>query len=418
MSWKRKFTIIWAGKSVSVFTSSVLQMALLWHLAIETTSAAVLSLAAAAAFLPQALFGTVAGALVDRWSRKAAMIGADLYIAAVGAALAVYALFAAPPIWVIMAVLFLRSFGTAFHTPAISATTPLIVPPEYLTKVAGYVQTLQTIGFIAGTSVAAVLFPLWGMAGMVAMDVVGAIIASIAVAMVKIPQPKVDVGATVPGRPRPRLFAQIPAQISEAFKVIKSHKGIFALMWIAFAFMLVYSPINALFPLMSMDYFGGTTTHAAAAEVVFAIGMMGGGLALGIWGGFKNRATSMIFAIALMGAALGIAGLLPIGGFVIFAALSLFMGLSVPFYTGPHMALMQQKIPPEYLGRVFGMYGSLMSAAMLLGLVASGALADSTGINIWFLICGIIISILAIVAVMIPSVRHIDKPQPDIKGDV
>jgi DHA3 family macrolide efflux protein-like MFS transporter len=241
------------------------------------------------------------------------------------------------------------------------------------------------------------------MAGMVALDVVGAIIASIAVAIVKIPQPAAAAGAGDRGR------SPLRESIGEAFGVLRSHKGIFALLWIAFAFMFVYSPINALFPLMSMDYFGGTTSHAAAAEVVFAIGMLGGGLALGIWGGFKNRAFSMIFAIALMGVALAISGLLPIGGFVIFAALSLFMGLSVPFYTGPHMALMQEKIPPEYLGRVFGMYGSLMSAAMLLGLVASGALADSTGINIWFLICGIIISALAVLAVMMPSIRHIDK---------
>ena len=42
------------------------------------------------------------------------------------------------PVWMIMIVLFIRSIGTAFHTPALNAVTPLLVPEEQLTKCAGY----------------------------------------------------------------------------------------------------------------------------------------------------------------------------------------------------------------------------------------------------------------------------------------
>jgi len=38
-----------------------------------------------------------------------------------------------------------------------------------------------------GASIAAILYPIWGVRGMVALDVGGAVLASIAVAVVKIP---------------------------------------------------------------------------------------------------------------------------------------------------------------------------------------------------------------------------------------
>jgi len=399
-NWKLKFIVIWSGQAISIFTSAVLQMALIWHLAITTNSALVLSLASIAGFLPMAVLGSFAGALVDRWNRKLTMIGADLFIASASLCLVVFTLFAEPPLLFILAVLFMRSVGTAFHTPALSAVTPLLVPETHLTKCAGYTQSLQTLGFIAGASVAAILYPLWGIRGMVALDVAGAVLASITVAMVNIPAlPK-----TVQEKRQ-----SIILEIREAFTIFKVNKGLFALLWIGSAFTFFYAPVNALFPLMSMGHFGGTTTHASIAEITFAAGMMAGGVILGLWGGFKNRGLTIIAAIALMGLAVGISGILPSGGFVVFAFLSLLMGLSAPFYSGPNMALMQEKIPPEYLGRVFGFYGSLLSVAMLLGLVVSGFSADTLGVNVWFLISGVVIFLLALITILMPSVRNIEK---------
>ena len=43
--WKKNFYILWAGQAISVLTSSILQMALIWYLTAQTGSALVLSLA-------------------------------------------------------------------------------------------------------------------------------------------------------------------------------------------------------------------------------------------------------------------------------------------------------------------------------------------------------------------------------------
>ena len=69
-NWKLKFAVIWSGQAISIFTSAILQMALIWHMAVTTNSSFVLSIASIAAFLPMAVLGSFAGALVDRWNRK------------------------------------------------------------------------------------------------------------------------------------------------------------------------------------------------------------------------------------------------------------------------------------------------------------------------------------------------------------
>lgn len=79
-----------------------------------------------------------------------------------------------------------------------------------------------------------------------------------------------------------------------------------------------------------------------------------------------------MFSISLMGIALLISGLLPVNGYLVFVLCSVLMGLSSPFYNGVQMALIQEKIQPEYLGRVFGLLGSLVSFAMPIGLIVSG----------------------------------------------
>ena len=142
-------------------TSGVLQMALIFYLTEKTGSALVLSLATFFGFLPQAILGPFIGVWVDRWSRKAVMIGADLFISLAGVGLAIIALKIDPPIWTVLGILFLRSVGAAFHTPAMSAVTPLIVPEDMLVKCAGYSSSIQSISFLVSPAIAAVVYKSW-----------------------------------------------------------------------------------------------------------------------------------------------------------------------------------------------------------------------------------------------------------------
>lgn len=401
-NWKLKFYTIWAGQAVSLITSAILQMAIIFYLTEKTGSAMVLSMASLVGFLPYAVFGPAIGVLVDRHDRKKIMIGADLIIAAAGAVFAIVALYMELPVWIVMILLFIRSIGTAFHTPALNAVTPLLVPEEQLTKCAGYSQSLQSISYIVSPAVAALLYSVWDLNAIIAIDVLGAVIASITVAIVRIPKLGDQVQSLEPNFIR---------EMKEGIVVMRQNKGLFALLLLGTLYTFVYMPINALYPLISMEYFNGTPMHISITEIAFASGMLAGGLILGRLGSYEKRVRLITGSFFMMGASLAIAGLLPPSGFIIFVVCCAIMGLSVPFYSGVQTALFQQKIKPEYLGRVFSFTGSIMSLAMPLGLILSGFFADRIGINHWFLISGILIIGIAIVCPMMTEVRKLDLKQ-------
>ena len=396
-SWKRTFFTIQSGQAISFITSSALQMALIFYLTEKTNSSMTLALATLVGFLPQGVLGLFIGGWIDRHSRKRIMIGADLFIAAVSALLAVISAFLDPPIWVVLAILFLRSIGSAFHTPSINAVTPLIVPTDKLAKCTGYIQSLQSVSSIVSPALGALLYAQCTLTEIIALDVVGAVIASIAVMLVKIPN--IDV-ANIP------QSEGVLAGAKEAYRILAQQKGLLTLLWMGALYMFAYMPINALFPLISMNHFGGTTWHVAMSESVFAAGMLLGGIVLGVWGGFQRKTTTVLLSIAVMGIALLIAGILPASGFIAFVVCCAIMGFSAPFY-GVQTAIYQEMVSPEYLGRVFSLSLSIMSLAMPLGLIAAGCFADMTGVETWFAISGIFIAGIAVVGAVLPSIKEL-----------
>ena len=397
--WKQDFFTIWTGQAISLISSAILQMAIIFYLTEKTGSAMILSIASLVGFLPYAVFGPAIGVLVDRYDRKKIMIGADLIIAGAGAILAIIALYMELPVWMVMVVLFIRSIGAAFHSPALSAVTPLLVPEEQLTKCAGYSQSLQSISYIISPAAAAFLYSVWELNAIIAMDVLGAVIACITVALVKIPKLNIE---------EQRQKSNFMKELKEGFDVLKENKGLFALLLIGTLYMFVYMPINALYPLMTMEYFSGTPMHVSITEIAYASGMLAGGLLLGLLGNFKNRIILITASIFMMGVSLTISGLLPSSGFIIFVVCCAVMGLSVPFYSGVQTALYQEKVKPEYLGRVFSLTGSIISLAMPLGLILSGLFADRVGVNYWFLISGVLIIVIAILCPLVTAIRKLD----------
>lgn len=404
-SWQAKLACVWVGELASILTSSVLQMGFVWHIALVTNSASALSLASLAGFLPLALFGAFAGTVVDRMPLKRVLIASDLFVAAIAALVALVSLVAKVEVWMIIVALFMRAVGTAFYNPASQALTPQLAPPEHLVRLAGVTQAMQSVGYILGVALAAVIYPLWGLTAMVALDVVGALLASAGVLIAHIDTSRRV--APVPSGSIGELIGSISLQTREGYRVMRSHEGLFALAWFGFAFTLVFAPVAALFPFMTLEYFGAGTDAAAVVEVVFSVGMIVGSALLAVTGGFKNPILTMLSALVAFGAAALVCGLVDKEGLIVFLCMSFIMGLSSPFYSGPQVALLQEGIEPEYLGRVFGLYGTIMSWALPIGLIVPTLLADSIGVTTCFLVSGLLMVALAVAMWVHPVVRSL-----------
>src|SRR6266545_121195 len=139
-NWAGRFFTIWTGQAFSLFGSALVQFALIWWLTQKSGSATVLAIATLVGMLPQIVVGPFAGALVDRWNRRIVMIVADGTIALFSLLLAYSFASGRVQIWHVYAVMLLRAIGAAFHFPAMSASTPLMVQKEQLTRVNGLNQ--------------------------------------------------------------------------------------------------------------------------------------------------------------------------------------------------------------------------------------------------------------------------------------
>ena len=402
--WKRKFVTLWVGQAVSLLTSSISQYALIWYLNDMTGLASVLSLAMLAAMLPQGILSLVTGAFSDRFDRRAVMVVADGAIGLVSLGLALFASGGGLPVWPILLALALRSVGGAFHAPCLQAVTPMLAPPEALTKCAGWSQGIQTVSFLLSPAIAAVLYANVPLYWVILMDTLGAAFAILCLLAARLPNLK----AAGTGQK-----LHLWRDTREGFAILRSKRWLWELCLLCALFCVAFMPVGALFPMMSTQHFGGGTDAVALVETLFSAGMLAGSVILGIWGGTKDKMVTMTASIFAMGAFLVAVGLLPSTAFWAFAALSGLMGLSSPFFNSLFMALLQEKVENEYLGRVLGLSNAIMTLASPIGLVATALFADRTGITIWFLAAGIVVLACGVLALLLPAVRNCDKPEAE-----
>lgn len=397
MNWKKTFYTIWVGQAFSQSSSSILQFAIVWYLTDQTKSGIVLSLAMLVGYLPQGLLGPFIGVYIDRLNRKMIMVVSDLVIAGVSLVLAFAATLGELPVSLILLVLLIRAIGTAFHTPTLQAVTPQLVPKEELTKCAGYTQSLQSVSQILSPALAAVLYSVWDLSAIIFLDVLGALIAVIFLIICKIPKHE---GISNPEK------VHVIKEAMEGWRILCTKKGMLGLVLVSALYTVAMMPVSALFPLMSMGRFGGTSTHASIVEVIFSLGLLVGSLILGRWGGTKNKIYTIVFSYVLMAISLLGSGLLPANGYPMFCVFAWLMGVSGPFYWGMYTPLLQEKFEEKYMGRVLSITSSIRLITGPLALVVSGIFADYFGEENWFLVAGVIVTIAALICLISPSIKR------------
>ncbi len=397
-NWKRDIVTIWVGQSVSLLTSSVMQMSLIWYLTATTGSALVLTFATIAGYMPYAFMGTFAGVFIDRFDKKKILIFADLFIALISIVLAVSALMGELHVWIILVALVFRSIGMAFHEPTAQALMPLFVPQKNLAQASGFVQAFDSISMLLSPSIAILLYEIWDLHFVLAIDAVGASIAIVLLLFIKFPKQKI-----VSAKEKPIKLLE---ETKEGIKVIRSYEGIFALVIIGVIYTIIYSPIGSLYPHITMVYFGGSTAQSGFVEIIFSSGSLLGALVLGVLGAKLPKSFGLIGSIFLYGLGVFLTGSLSPDGYWIFVVLSFIVGFSIPFYHGIVRTIFQTNIKEEFLGRAFALSQSARRLAMPIGLLLGGVFSDVFGVNIIYMIAGLSAMVLALFISRLKSFKH------------
>lgn len=393
-NWKRVFAIIWTGQFLSILTSSIVNFAIVLWLSLETGSAEVLAFATMAALLPQSVLGLFTGIFIDRWKRKRVMIMADSFIAFCTLILAVLFYFDLAKISHIYVLLALRSVGSAFHMPAMQASVPLLAPKSELMRIAGINQVIQSVCNIAGPALAGLFITMMKMTNILLLDVAGAAFACLSLCFVFIPDPSHE---------ERNSELHLWREAKEAIMEVRNQYGLSWLFLLSILATFVIMPVSVLFPLMTLNHFAGNAFQVSLVEVSWG----GGALLAGALLGLKKYRWSEILLINGMYIALGLtflfSGLLPVSGFIWFAVLTALGGVCGSLYFATFTTVIQSRIDPGVMGRVFSFYMSFSMLPSMIGLLSTGFLADSIGLGNTFIISGGFLCLIGIISFFIPS---------------
>jgi DHA3 family macrolide efflux protein-like MFS transporter len=397
------------GQAFSLLGSKVAQFALIWWLTEQTGSATVLAMASLVGLIPDIVLAPLAGAYVDRWNRRVVMIVADTAIALASLGLAGLFWSGAIQIWHVYVILFLRSVGGSFHWPAMQASTSLMVPQEQLTRVAGMNQTLNGLLNVFGAPMGALLMALLPLHGVMLVDVGTAALAIAPLFFVYIPQPKDQTAAQEAGPQGAGEAQSIWADMRDGLRYILDWPGLVVMTVAVMVLKVVLTPAFSLIPLMVKDHYGGGAAQLSLLEAVVGGGFVAGGLILSVWGGFHKRIYTTVLGAAGFSLAFLVWGVAPETMFWAAVASGAVIGLTIPLVDGPLMAILQSTVDPEIQGRVFTLFGSLISITSPLGLAVAGPISDRLGLQVWYLLAGVLGIAVTGIFLLFPAVRNIEE---------
>jgi MFS family permease len=424
----KAFLLVWFGQMVSLTGSGLTSFALGVWVFLGTGSATLFALISLFANLPAVLLGPIAGALVDRWDRRKAMIFSDS-----GAALCTLAVFILLSldrleIWHIYLLTGLSAGFAAFQWPAYTASVTLLVPKEQYGRASGMMQTAEAVAQIAAPVTAGALIGIILVQGVILVDFSTFLFALLTLLVVHIPRPD----HTAEGQVNK---GSLWKEAFYGWRYIRARAGLFGLLLYFAVDNFSASMVIVLFTPLVLSFTNPVVLGRLLS--VGGIGFLAGSLLMSFWGGPKRKMYGIYGAEFLMGAA--ILGL----GFTthpVVLATGVFLGFfALPVGNACSQAIWQRKTAPDVQGRVFSFRRVIAWSSMPVAYLAAGPLADyvfnpllveggalagsvgraigvgpGRGIGLLFIIMGLAVFAATAVAFSYSRLRRVELELPDM----
>lgn len=380
--WKTRMALFLGSQTLSLFGSSLVQYAIIWHITLSTGSGSMLSLSTLCGFGPQLLISLYAGAWLDRFSRKQLIMLADGGIALTTLLLAVLFWLDMGSLWMLFAALIVRSAGSGIQTPAVQALIPQLAPPEALGRINGLHGALNALtNFLAPAASALLLTLSPRLENVFVVDVVTAALAIGVLGCL-----------AVPVLQREKSTAR--EDLRAGFAYLRARPDLQRLFAFQAAVLTLISPAAFLTPLLVSRTFGPELWLLSASEMTYSAGAVAGGLLMAAWGGWKFRlrtvyAAGGVYSVGMLGM-----GLVPL--FPAYLLCNALMGVASPCYGSALTTHLQETVQPHLHGRIFAFMQIANGCAFPLGMLLFGPLADTFSLHGLFVFCGVAVLLLTL----------------------
>ena len=246
-NWFAIIAFIWAGQAVSMITSFAAGYAMVWYVTESTGSAFVLAVMNICAMLPVGLIAPFGGLVADKHNRKLIMIVADGAIGLISLVAGFVILAGDISLALLVAVCIARAVAQAFHSPAMMAAMPMLVPDEHLLRINTLDQLLAAVASIGAPAFGIFLYTTLGFSSVLFLDFAGAAVAVLGLLLAKVPT-VVDPAAA---------GQHVLANLAEGWRAVSKTRGLVLLIGAVTLGMMIFGPLSALCPLMTFAHFGG-----------------------------------------------------------------------------------------------------------------------------------------------------------------
>jgi penicillin G amidase len=359
------FLVAWSGQVVSTLGSGLTSFALGVWLFQRSGSATQWTLLVFCYTFATVLALPFAGALVDRWDRRNALIVSNLGAALGSGALAALAWSGHLHPWQAYAAAMVTASFNAFQLPAFNATVPLLVSREQLGRTAGLVQLGMAVPSIVGPLLAGALVVAVGLGGILVLDLASFGIALLTLLVVRFPR-----AAQSPESAASR--GSLGKEIAFGWKYLRARPGLLALLYTFAGVNFCLGMVQAVLPPMVLGF--ASPAALGTTLTIAGLGMAAGGIVMSVWGGPKRRVRGIFLFLCLLAAILFLAGFKPSVPLVA-AAGFLFM-FCFPIVNGCAAAIWQRKIAPDVLGRTYSLQRVIAIAGQPLAALLAGPLAE------------------------------------------
>lgn len=396
--WKKKGIAFITSQAITLFGSSIVQMAIVWYVTMQTSSGIWLTILTLSSFLPQMIISPFAGVWADRYNKKKIIILADVLIAISTLILAIFLQLnnlVNTSLIAIVVVSIIRSIGTGIQTPTVNSMIPLLVPEDKLMKFNGINSSVQSVIQFASPLVAGGILVLGTISNILFIDVITAIIGVGILNFIKVEQKAIQ-----------KIEEKVSTvnDIKQGIRYSVSDKLIGKLLLIYGIFIFLSVPSSFMSSLIITRNFGQDYMYLSICETIGFVGMFLGGLLLGTWGGFKNRNKTLTLGIILYSVFAIALGL--VTQYWLFVVIMFFISFSIPIIQTTTMTMLQEKVQIEMQGRIFSLLNAIFSGLMPLGMILFGVLADIVSINYLIIPAG---AILFLIGIGIPLFKNFYK---------
>ena len=389
----RDYMFLWSGQVVSVLGSRLSEIVfplLAWDLTGSPIAAGIL---VACYKVPLVLFSLPAGALIDRWDRKRAMMWCDTLRCLAFATIPVSTVLGALTIWQLFIVALIEGTLSVFFNVAQVAALPRVVQKEQLPEAGAQNQATTAIAEFAGPGLGTTIYQFLGQTVPFVFDSISYALSVVSLFFIKTPFQE---------ERAPTAKRHLLAEIREGLAWLWGHSLIRFVAFLTGGVNLVFTASEIFIIALALH----VGANKAEIGFVFSIGSIGAIVGAAVAGRVQKR---FAYRQVTVGSVWIMALLFPLYAIapnvIVLGAVTALAYFTAPVFTVTQLAYRLPLIPDQMQGRVNSTYRLIIFGFQPIGALLGGYLVSQLGPATAVLAFSAWLALLAVVVAFNPEIR-------------